>query len=172
MSSSDPAAGPETIFRWDTLREIGPYPLRYSGQSVPGKVYEVELGSGETIRVWRAEDGREYFCHGLTFGGKEAPGGPVSPFSNFVPTILGRHYVPVPEAQAQAGDILVWRGVDANEVEHSAILTGPVLEAGKDYLGYSTRLQTKNGINPETNLALGNLIEDFYGESYNVFRRK
>jgi hypothetical protein len=171
-ADNGPPAGHETIFQWDTLAEIGPYGLRYSDQSVPGKAYAVALRSGETIHVWRADDCRQYFCHGLTFGGKAAPGGPISPFSNHVPTVLLRYYELVLESQARAGDILVWRGLDANDVLHSAILTSPILAGGKAYLDYSTRLQTKNGIDPETATDLGKLIEDLYGESYNVFRRK
>ncbi len=165
-------AAPESIFRWDTLKEIGPYPLRYSDGSVPGKAYEVALRSGETVRVWRADDSRQYFCHGLTFDGKAAPGGPISPFGEHVPIILRRYFELVPEGEARAGDILVWRGLDADDIQHSAVLTAPVLVAGKAYLDYSTRLQTKNGIDPETNTELGKLVEDLYGESYNVFRRK
>jgi hypothetical protein len=129
------AAEHESIFRWDTLKETGPYVLRYSDLSVPGKAYEVTLRSGETVRVWRADDSRQYFCHGLTFGGKAAPGGPISPFGEYVPTILRRYYELVPEDQARAGDILVWRGLDADDVQHSAILTGPVLTGGEGFPG-------------------------------------
>jgi hypothetical protein len=30
-------------------------------------------------------------------------------------------------------------------------------------------LRTKNGINPETEMTLGTLIENFYGESYDLY---
>lgn len=163
------AAGSGSIFKWETLKEIGPEHLDYE-TPVPGKVYEVELTSGKTVQVWRADDGQQYFCHGLTFGGKEAPGGPVSPLGGDVPTILQEHYQLVPEEQARAGDVLVWRD-DANDVKHSAILTHPVLARGKQYLDDSARLQTKDGMEPETNVSLGDLIND-YAEAYNTFRRK
>jgi hypothetical protein len=68
-------------------------------------MYEVELTSGPRVRVWRAGDAQHYFCHGLTFGGKEAPGGPISPFSGkAVETILQRHYHSVPEPEAKPGE--------------------------------------------------------------------
>ena len=160
------------MFDWETLREIGPDTYRFESGEVPGKVYEVKLTHGQAIQVWRADDGQQYFCHGLTFGGKEAPGGAVSPYGDEVPTILGDYYGPVAEAEARPGDILVWRSLDANDVLHSAILTDPVVLQGQTYLDYSSRLQSKNGIcDPEANLTLEQIIV-VYGESYNVFRRK
>jgi hypothetical protein len=162
---------PEPLFKWETLREIGPHDLGYA-PPVPGKMCEVELTSGATVQAWRADDGQQYFCHGLTFGGKDAPGGPISPFTGrAVETILEHHYEPVPEAEAKPGDILVWRGVAPDTTPHSAVLTDMIIVAGKTYLDDATRLQSKNGMLPEQNLPLRGLIRD-YGESYNVFRRR
>jgi hypothetical protein len=159
------------IFKWDTLREGGQETLRYETGAIPGKICEIELTSGQKVHVWRSDDGQQYFCHGLTFGGKEAPGGAISPYGKEVPTILSGHYDLVPEGQAKAGDILVWRGADASDIVHSAVLTDPFVAQDKNYLDYSTRLQSKNGSKPEANLTLEALIVD-YGESYNTYRRK
>jgi hypothetical protein len=159
------------IFRWETLQEVAPDTRRFREREVPGRAWQIELISGERIQVWRAEDGQQYFCHGLTFGGKEAPGGAISPYGNEVPTILRAHYELVLEVHATAGDILVWRGLDRNEVIHSAILTGPIVPAGKRFLDYASRLQSKNGIRPEANAMLEELLLE-YGESYNTYRRK
>jgi hypothetical protein len=63
-----------SIFKWESLQEIGPHDLNYA-KVVAGKEYEIELSSGRRILVWRANDLQSYFCHGLTFGGTEAPGG-------------------------------------------------------------------------------------------------
>jgi hypothetical protein len=161
----------EPIFKWDTLREIGRETLPYQAGAIAGKVYEVELTSGPVVTVWRSDDGQQYFCHGLTFGGKEAPGGVISPYGKEVPTILRGHYDLVPESQASSGDILVFHGADANEVVHSAVLTSPVIAQGQNYLDYSTRLQSKNGSRPEANLSLEAIILE-YGESYNIYRRR
>jgi hypothetical protein len=166
--SPDP---PESDFRWETLREIGPHDLGYA-PVVPGKMCEVELTSGATVQAWRADDGQQYFCHGLTFGGKGAPGGPISPFTGrAVETILQHHYQLVTEAEAKPGDILVWRGIAPDTTPHSAVLTDVVMAPGKSYLDEATRLQSKNGMLPEQNLLLAALIRN-YGESYNVFRRR
>jgi hypothetical protein len=159
------------IFKWDTMREIGQDNLQYQSGTILGKVFEVELTSGLQVTVWRSEDGQQYFCHGLTFGGKQAPGGAVSPYGKEIPTILREHYVPVLESEARPGDILVFRGTDANDVVHSAIITSPVIAPGENYLDYSTRVQSKNAIRPEANLSLEAIILE-YGESYNTYRRR
>jgi hypothetical protein len=163
---------PEALFRWDTLTVIGPHDLLYQGQPVPGMTCEITLSSDRTITVWRAGDGKQYFCHGLTFGGKEAPGGVLSPYTGIpVETILEEHYQMIPEADAQPGDILVWRGPAPETTPHSAILTDPIVRAGERNLAYETRLQTKNGLSPETNMTLEKVI-GIYGESYQAHRRR
>jgi hypothetical protein len=162
----------EPLFRWDTLTEVGTQELRYQDRTVPGRILEVEMTGGEKVRLWRADDSREYFCHGLTFDGKGAPGGAASPLGDHVPTILRAHYQAVSETQARAGDIVVWRGARADEVTHSAVLMDPLLTPDGDSLDYTARLQTKNGILPEATMSLGQLIENYYGESYQVYRRR
>jgi hypothetical protein len=159
------------LFRWDTLREVGPHDLNYDPPT-PGSAWEVELVSGPHIHVWRAADGTGYFCHGLTFGGKDAPGGPISPFTGTpVETILAGHYQLLrEEATAAAGDILVWVGLDPETTPHSAILIQPIVTEGTTYLDDRTLLRSKNGMQPEADLTLFKLIER-YGESYHVYRR-
>jgi hypothetical protein len=106
------------IFKWETLREVGPYDLRYA-VPVPGKLYEVELTSGPGVQVWRASDGQQYFCHGLTFGGKEAPGGPISPFSGRpVETIMcsGDDNVQGPEAPLSGRTFMAEQPTTLSEV--------------------------------------------------------
>jgi hypothetical protein len=164
----------ESIFRWDTLCEVEPYILPYE-KPVYGMILEVELTSGPKIQVFRSQDGHFYFCHGLTFGGKQAPGGAVSPFSGRpVRTILDNCYQLVEsEVEAIRGDILVWRGL-GDETPHSAILTEPIVRPGKNYLDYSSLVQTKNGRLPEMEMTLERLTGDEfnYGDSVRVYRRK
>src|SRR4051794_25881425 len=160
-----------SIFQWDTMNVIGAYQLQYPGRMIEGEIIEVELTSRQKVRVWRAQDGKDYFCHGLTFGGKEAPGGIVSPFGDYVPAILREHYEMISEGQARPGDILIWRGPTATEIVHSAILTDPMMVPGGTQLDYPSRLLTKNGILPEAEMTLDTLVERFYGESYSTYRR-
>ncbi len=161
-----------SIFKWDTIQEIATDPIQHGSGVVPGKMCEVELISGKIIRAWRSNDGREYCCHGLTFGGKESPAGILSPYTGQpVEMILREHYRLIPEDQARPGDILVWRGLPPETTPHSAILTDPVVPRGKHYLDDTTRRQTKNGLRPEANQTLKEIVE-IYGESYNVYRRR
>jgi len=163
-----------SIFRWETLREVGPHTLPFK-EPVQGKLLRVELTSGHTVNVFRSDDGRFYFCHGLTFGGKEAPGGAVSPFSGKdVRTILENQYrLVTPESGAVAGDVLVWGGV-GGATPHSAIVTGAVVSPGTNCLDYRSLLRSKNGKLPEATMTLERLVDgpESYGETYNVFRRK
>jgi len=78
-----------------------------------------------------------------------------------------------PESDAVVGDILVWKGL-GDDTPHSAILTDPVVQQGSKYLDYSSKVQTKNGRLPETEMTLERLIGDefAYGDSFNVFRRR
>ncbi len=161
--------GHPSIFKWETLKEIGPCVLRYN-PAVPGATFEVQLTSGRTVRVWRAADGKQFFCHGLTFRGVEAPGGPISPFTGQpVETILEYHCEAIPEREARSGDILVWRGLAPETTPHSAILTDPVWAPGKSYLDDTSRLRSKNGMLPEMDVSLADLFRE-YGEAYNVYR--
>jgi hypothetical protein len=164
----------ESIFKWDTMRELAAHSLPFK-EPVTGRVFEVELTSGHQVRVFRADDGSFYFCHGLTFGGHAAPGGPVSPFSGKdVQIILDHHYQAIdPESAALPGDILVWVG-SHGMTPHSAILTSPVVEPGMHYLDYGSQLRSKNGKLPEASTTLAKLIAgpDGYGESYKVYRRR
>ncbi|MBI3823934.1 MAG: hypothetical protein HY289_14795 [Planctomycetes bacterium] len=160
-----------SIFRWDTIREVRPHDLHYESP-MKGWDVEVEMTSGVTILAWRAEDGQQYFCHGLTFGGIHAPGGVISPFSGrSVEAILADHFDATAEVDARTGDIVVWVGTGANSTPHSAILTHPLLDRAHQILDEMTRVQSKNGMAPEANLTLAELFEK-YGESYIVFRAR
>ncbi len=169
-----PAGDGGQFFKWETLEEADPHVLRFQGQPVPGKTFEVELTSGTKVRVWRSDDGQQYFCHGLSFGGKEAPGGPISPYTGEpVEAILREHYQMIPnEASARPGDVFVWRGLAPESTPHSAVLTEVVVVPGKDLLDqHATTLRTKNGLSPETDMTLIQLL-GIYGETYNVYRRR
>jgi hypothetical protein len=156
------------------MREGGPHTLPFK-EPVRGKIIQVELTSGHEIRVFRADDAAFYFCHGLTFGGKEAPGGAVSPFSGEdVRTIIDNHYRLVnPESAAAAGDILVWSG-PGGETPHSAILVDPVVQSGASYPDYRSQFRSKNGKQPEATMTLQRLVDgpEGYGELYTVYRRQ
>jgi hypothetical protein len=158
------------MFQWDTLRDAGRHIIPFKDPIV-GRIAEVALTNGPVVRAFRADDGLFYFCHGLTFGGKTAPGGPISPFSGpDVQTILRHQYQQkVNEAEAIPGDILVWFGA-GTETPHSAILSTVALDSSGDLLDYTTILRSKNGKLPEGSYSLEQLIDE-YGHDFRVFRR-
>ena len=69
----------QSIFKWNTIQDIAPHELHFQGRPVPGMMLAIDLTSDEMVHVWRADDRQQFFCHGLTFGGKDAPGGALSP---------------------------------------------------------------------------------------------
>jgi len=171
MTTPGGPADPQPIFRWETLREIGPHDLGYR-PPVHGTMIEVRLTNGAVVRAWRSADGKQYFCHGLTFGGKDAPGGPVSPYTGKpVETILREYYEGIPEAEARAGDIVVWRGIEPETTPHSALLTEVTRLPGQGSLHESSRLLSKNGMLPEGVFTLEELWAT-YGESYSLYRMR
>ncbi|MBI2808984.1 MAG: hypothetical protein HYX68_28710 [Planctomycetes bacterium] len=161
-----------SIFRWDTIRDLEPDVLPYA-VPVPGIKIEIELTSGNRIEAFRADDGQFFFCHGLSFGGIDAPGGPVSPYSGKdVSTILNDFYTRVePEATAVAGDVVVWYDLNGGPI-HSATLINPIATTRGDRLDYASVLCSKSGKRPQANMTLESLVEGpaSYGESYVVFR--
>jgi hypothetical protein len=72
---------------------------------------------------------------------------------------------------ARRTDILVWRDLDGIPF-HSAIVREARVDPASGRLSYSSTVATKNGIEPEAIMNLGQLIEDYYGESYHVYRRR
>ncbi len=102
----------QSMFKWDTMRDVSPHTLPFK-EPIQGSMLEVELTCGQKINVFRAHDGLFYFCHGLTFGGKDAPGGAISPFAGqSVQTILQIYYVLVsPESETRLwGTSWFWWG--------------------------------------------------------------
>ena len=166
----------DPLFRWETLKELGPETLPYR-IPVFGTRCEIEVLSGERILVWRSDDGQQFFCHGLTFGGDLALGGAISPFSGApVEAILRGHFDLVPnEEEAEPGDILVWRGQPGSPegtTPHSAILLAVGWTRGRNQFdGRATLLRTKNGLFPEAILTLDELFV-LYGETYDIYRRR
>lgn len=167
MTAADIPLRREPIFKWDTVREIGPYVLRYE-TPVPGTLCEVELTSGAVIQAWKPSQGLQYFCHGFTFAGTAAPGAPLSPFTGRpVESILAGHFDPISPADAAEGDILVWTAPPPHSTPHSAVLLSPLSAHGT--VDYGALLQTKNGMSLLTAMSLEKLILQ-YGEWYNAYR--
>jgi hypothetical protein len=114
--------GASTIRRvkWNTAVDTGrdSYPW---GSGPNGDVYSVETDAGTRIPAWRPHDNVTYWCHGYTFGGSTAAGGPFSIWGQHVPTVLSDDgWKSTYSCVAQSSrDILVFA---ANNVAHSGII--------------------------------------------------
>jgi hypothetical protein len=105
--------------KWGTAKDTGKdsYPW---GSGPKGDVYKVETDAGTKIPAWKPHDGTTYWCHGYTFGGSTASGGPFSIWGQSAPTVLKDDgWKPAFSCVAQKTDILVFA---ANNVAHTGIV--------------------------------------------------
>jgi hypothetical protein len=160
---------------WETLQPVGPE----VADGVPGTRYLGRTYAGEEVAVWQGENG-EYFCHALAFGGKEAPSGSFSPHAETVDILLkpGRGHRPVEVHEAQAGDVVVWRG-RANDgsirVLHAAVLKNVEVYQFRDrsFLDdTTTTFRSKNGAKAAEGTFTLYELEMLYGTNWSVFRRE
>lgn len=96
------------------------------------------------ITIWRPHDGRTYWCHGYTFGGHNALGGPYSVWGQTVPTILKDEWKRQHCCMTSPGDILVF--YQGNGVSHTGIIQKTVSKGGKVDESAS-QLRSKWGMN-------------------------
>lgn len=112
-----------------------------------GKLFDAKTDGGSTITTWRPDDGTTYWCHGYTFGGSTAKGGPYSVFGDTVPTVLKDDgWQPTYSCMAQPGDILVFSNAQ-DQVQHTGIIRQVSSPAGQVDEATST-LQSKWGMAP------------------------
>jgi Domain of unknown function (DUF4157) len=105
--------------KWNTARDTGRDSLPW-GTGPRGDVYEVQTDAGTKISAWKPHDGSTYWCHGYTFGGSSAAGGPFSIWGQSVPTVLRDDgWQNAFTCVGQERDILVFA---QNNVAHSGIV--------------------------------------------------
>jgi hypothetical protein len=79
------------------------------GTGPSGDILEAATDAGTSMEIWRPHNGTTYWCHGYTFGGSTAKGGPYSIWGKTVPTVLKDDgWQQVYSCLAQAQDILVF----------------------------------------------------------------
>jgi hypothetical protein len=100
------------------------------GTGADGKILTANTDAGTPISIWKPDDGQTYWCHGFTFGGNTAAGGPYSLWGESVPTVLNDEgWSPqVDSCAAKPGDILVFSGSDP--ITHSGIIQNAVNSSG------------------------------------------
>ncbi len=127
--SAEPAvARTVRCVRWnpnvDTGRKVKPW-----GTGPDGRILTASTDAGTSLNIWKPDDGQSYWCHGFTFGGNTAVGGPYSFWGQDVPTVLNDEgWGPQDSCAAKPGDILVFSG--GNPITHSGIVRNAVNSGG------------------------------------------
>jgi len=107
--------------RWNPNTDTGTdsYPWRTGPH---GDVLTAATDGGTPIEIWRPHDGRTYWCHGFTFGGATAQGGPYSFWGRAIPAVLQDDgWRPVDSCVARSGDIMIFYDQSGHEA-HSGII--------------------------------------------------
>ena len=128
-----PAPGDATLRRmaWYPSVDTGTAHAPWGDDGPQGRILEARTDAGSTVETWRPDDGSTFWCHGYTFGGAGATGGPYSIFGSTVPQVLhddGWH--PVDACMAQPGDILVFYDSQDHEA-HSGIVRSMTLNGSQ-----------------------------------------
>lgn len=108
----------------DTGNKIKPW-----GTGADGKILTAKTDAGTPINIWKPDDGTTYWCHGFTFGGNTAAGGPYSLWGRDVSTVLNDDgWGPQDSCASKLGDILVFTGTVP--CTHSGIIRNAASSSG------------------------------------------
>lgn len=145
--SNDPIVwiDPDGLMQWspavDTGNDVNPWQ-----DSISGDVMTVKTDAGTSINAWKPHDGTTYWCHGFTFDGHSAPGGPLSIWGDSVLTVLKDDgWVHVCCGMA-AGGIAVF-GESGGVANHSGKVLS-VVYAGPKFDENASQLMSKWGQDP------------------------
>ena len=145
--SNDPVfwIDPDGLVQWspavDTGQDINPW-----DDAVFGDVMVVKTDAGTPIPAWKPHDGKTYWCHGYTFDGHSAAGGPLSIWGNSVLTVLkdeGWLHV----CCGMAGGGIAVFGESGGVVHHSGKISS-VVYAGPKFDEGASQLTSKWGQQP------------------------
>lgn len=103
---------PEVIRRvaWSPNAPTGRKSLPWGAGGPIGRVLRGATDAGTKLDFWRPDDGATYWCHGFTFGGSVAQGGPYSVWGQDVPTVLRDDgWRSTFGCMAQPADVMVFR---------------------------------------------------------------
>lgn len=115
--------GSQSILRvkWHPNTATGKTSLPW-GTGPSGDVLSAATDAGTSIDIWRPHNRKTYWCHGYTFGGVSAKGGPYSLWGIDVPTVLGDDgWQETYSCMARPRDILVFWDADGI-LTHSGII--------------------------------------------------
>ena len=158
-----------------TIRRVAWYPntdtntdRRPWGSGPNGDVLEAATDAGASVKIWRPHDNTTYWCHGYTFGGSTARGGPYSIWGQSVPTVLADDgWSRVSACLAAPGDILVFY-TKGGLVAHTGIIRSVSAPNGRIDESAST-LESKWGQRPLNTSSWSNNIAVY--KKYRAFSK-
>lgn len=96
-----------------------------------GKILKATTDGGTALDIWSPDDGSTYWCHGYTFGGPGARGGPYSIWGSDVPTVLQDDgWKQTSSCMAQPADVLVFWDAQGM-LTHSGIIRQVAAQGGR-----------------------------------------
>ena len=130
-ATADDAADTVRRVQWTPNTDTGKSSEPWGPGRPKGSLLEAKTDGGTAITTWRPDDGTTYWCHGYTFGGWNAKGGPYSVFGETVPTVLEDDgWQPTYSCMTQPGDILAFSNAQ-DQVMHSGIIRSKVSASGR-----------------------------------------
>jgi uncharacterized protein RhaS with RHS repeats len=128
---------PHGLIQWQSPTYVdGPKPLGPGLERIQVNDYFLQTDNGRPILAWKPVAGRTYDCHGLTFDGVTAPGGPYSLYGDYgVVRVLQDEWVPIccaraghKEGEPASGVAVFLRG---GSYTHSGKVATVVLSEGR-----------------------------------------
>ncbi len=145
LAGADPDPGVIRRVKWHPNTATGKKSAPWGPGRPVGKVLTGKTEAGTSIDIWRPDDGATYWCHGYTFGGKTAKGGPYSVWGESVPTILADDgWKSTSACMAQPSDIMVFRDAKG-QVAHSGIIRSVVSSAAGQVDEANSTVESKWG---------------------------
>jgi hypothetical protein len=143
------AVEPDVVRRvqWSPNTPTGKASAPWGPGNPTGKLLNAKTDGGTALQIWQPDDGTTYWCHGYTFGGSVAKGGPYSIFGEDVPKVLKDDgWKQTYSCMAQPGDILVFSN-SQGMVQHTGVIR-QVVSTGAKVDDSKSMLQSKWGSAP------------------------
>jgi hypothetical protein len=131
MDAPTVAVDPSGWIKWNTAKLENPRKVwaPWPGRPIWFVAYTVQTDAEKEIEVYKPVDNKSYWCHGFTFGGSSAAGGPYSIDGSYVTRVLVEDgWKSTRCCLATKEDIVVF--VANNKISHSGKISAIVVTDG------------------------------------------
>jgi hypothetical protein len=126
----------------------------------------VQTDRRREVAIMRPKDGKAFFCHGLTFGGATAKGGPFSIDGGSLPILLEDEYDPTDDPQV--GDVVAFHASDG--IDHTGLVHS--IDTGAATKGKAIKIDSKLGSKGQEVLTLDELLRKYARTDARFYRKK